>query len=427
MQPSQDLTPDARSPAPALAGLRVVEFTAGMAGPWIGRFMAYCGAEVIKVESNKRPDVTRQYVPPWAPEMGVQTQLSPWLTDWNAGKRYVALDLTRPGAIELCTRLVAMSDVVVENYASGVIERLGLGYDTLRRAKPDLIMLSSSGYGNDGPYHRYITWGPNIEALSGMSTVSGFAHRPCTVTQYAYPDTIGALHGLFALLCALEHRRRTGEGQHISLSQYEATVAVIGDVLMQYTANGHEPERLGNRSRCGAPHGCYRCRGEDRWVAIAVMCDAEWARFCGIIGQPGLVTDARFATAAARVTRAEELDSIVDAWTSGRDAYDVMATLQAAGIAAGVVQTVEDGFERDPHVRARGFFEEIDHVRKGTVVATGIPLGLTGTPGHTAGAGAAIGADNAYVFGELLGLSSAEIEQYRTEGAIEADEPTASR
>jgi len=204
-------------------------------------------------------------------------------------------------------------------------------------------------------------------------------------------------------------------------------VAVIGDVLMQYTANGHEPERLGNRSRCGAPHGCYRCRGEDRWVAIAVMCDAEWARFCGIIGQPGLVTDARFATAAARVTRAEELDSIVDAWTSGRDAYDVMATLQAAGIAAGVVQTVEDGFERDPHVRARGFFEEIDHVRKGTVVATGIPLGLTGTPGHTAGAGAAIGADNAYVFGELLGLSSAEIEQYRTEGAIEADEPTASR
>ena len=418
-------TPDPRSPVQALAGLRVVEFTAGMAGPWIGRFMAYCGAEVIKVESHKRPDVTRQYVPPWAPEMGAQTQLSPWLTDWNAGKRCVALDLTRPRAIELCKRLVAISDVVVENYASGVIDRLGLGYAELRRAKPDLVMLSSSGYGSDGPYHRYITWGPNIEALSGMSTLSGFAHRPCTVTQYAYPDTIGALHGLFALLCALEHRRRTGVGQHISLSQYEATVAVIGDVLMQYMANGHEPERLGNRSLRAAPHGCYHCRGEDRWVAISVTGDAEWARFCGSIGQPELATDARFATLAARLGRTQEVDAVVEAWTSVRDAYEVMATLQGAGIAAGVVQTVEDGFTRDPHVRARGFFEAIDHVRKGTVVATGIPLGLTGTPGRTPGAGAAIGADNAYVFGELLGLSSAEIDQYRTEGAIESDAPIA--
>jgi len=411
----------------ALAGLRVVELTAGMAGPWIGRFMAYCGAEVIKVESNKRPDVTRQYVPPWAPAMGAQTQLSPWLTDWNAGKRCVALDLTRPRAIELCKRLVAVSDVVVENYASGVIERLGLGYGELRRAKPNLIMLSSSGYGSDGPYHRYITWGPNIEALSGMSTLSGFAHRPCTVTQYAYPDTIGALHGLFALLCALEHRRRTGEGQHISLSQYEATVAVIGDVLMQHTVNGREPERRGNRSLRAAPHGCYRCRGDDRWVAIAVMTDAEWARFCGIIGHPALAADVRFATAGARLERVEELDAIVEAWTAVRDVYEVMATLQAAGIAAGVVQTVEDGFERDPHLRARGFFEEIEHVRKGTVVATGIPLGLTGTPGRTSGAGAAIGADNAYVFGEVLGLSSVEIDAYRTDGAIEAEEPLTPR
>ena len=239
--------------AGALEGVRVVEFTAGMAGPWIGRFMAYCGAEVIKVESKQRPDVTRQYVPPWAPEMGIQSQLSPWFTDWNAGKRFVALDLTQPKAIELAKRVVAASDVVVENCSTGVMDKLGLGYAALRRVKPDLIMFSSSGYGDSGPYARYVTWGPNIEALSGLSTLSGFPERACTVTQYAYPDALSALHGLFGVLCALDHRTRTGHGQYINLSQFEATVASIGHVLMEQLANGREPQRLGNRSRHAAP------------------------------------------------------------------------------------------------------------------------------------------------------------------------------
>ena len=280
----------------ALDNLRVIEFAYGMAGPWIGRFMAYCGAEVIRVESKKRPDVTRQYIPPWAPELGIQPQLSPWFTDWNAGKRFIALDLTNPKAVELAKRAVAICDVVVENYSTGVMDKLGLGYAALQRVKPDIIMLSTTGYGDSGPYRGYVTWGPNIEALSGMSTLSGFPERDCTVTQYAYPDTISALHGLFAIMCALEYRGRTGKGQYINLSQYEATVGMIGHVMMEYLANGREPQRLGNRSRAAAPHGCYRCQGEDRWCAIAVFTDAEWESFCGVVGRPEWKTDPRFAT-----------------------------------------------------------------------------------------------------------------------------------
>jgi crotonobetainyl-CoA:carnitine CoA-transferase CaiB-like acyl-CoA transferase len=403
----------------ALTGLRVVEFTAGMAGPWIGRFMAYCGAEVIKVESRRHPDVTRQYVPPWAPDLGMQPQLSPWFTDWNAGKRFVALDLANPGAVGLARRLIAASDVVVENYSSGVMEKLGLGYSDLQRVKPDVIMFSSSGYGDSGPCRRYVTWGPNIEALSGLSTLSGFPHRACTITQYAYPDALSALHGLFAVLCALDYRQRTGTGQYINLSQFEATVAVIGHAMMEVLANGREPRKLGNRSLSAAPHGCYRCQDANRWCAITVMTEAEWERFCTVIGKPDWTRDPRFGTLASRVEHTEALDRFVEGWTAKRTAYEVMSALQEVGIAAGVVQNVEDLFRHDRQLAARRFFETVEHVKKGTVVATGIPLGLTGTPGRTGRAGAAVGQDNDYVFGELLGMAPDEIQRYIDDGAIE--------
>jgi len=402
----------------ALQGLRVVEFSAGMAGPWIGRFMAYCGAEVIKVESRNHPDVTRLYVPPRSPELGVQPQLSPWFTDWNAGKRFVALDLTQRAAVELARRLVAASDVVIENYSAGVMDKLGLGYDALVRAKPDLIMCSSSGYGDTGPYRHYVTWGPNIEALSGLSTLSGFPARDCTVTQYAYPDPLSALHGLFAIMSALDYRTRTGTGQHITMSQCEATVSAAGHAMMEYLANGREPARLGNRSLHAAPHGCYACAGEDRWCVIVVANDAQWERFRLVVDDDALAA-ATFSTSAGRLAHTAALDRIIGRWTATRDPYAVVSALQNAGIAAGVVQTTEDQWARDAHLSARGFFEKIDHLKKGTVVATGIPLGLTATPGRTAHAGEAIGQDNDYVFGQVLGLSDDERRRLTEAGAIE--------
>jgi crotonobetainyl-CoA:carnitine CoA-transferase CaiB-like acyl-CoA transferase len=405
--------------APALADLKVVEFSAAMAGPWIGRMMAWCGAETIRVESKRHPDVVRLYVPPWAPEQGTQPQLSPWFTDWNAGKRFVALDLTRPRAVELAKRLVARCDVVIENYSSGVMDKLGLGYAELARVNPRLVMLSTSGYGDRGPCSRYVTWGPNIEALSGLSRLSGFPEREGAVTQYAYPDALSALHGLFAVMCALDHRARTGTGQFISLSQFETTVAALGPAMMERLVNDREPQRAGNAAAHAAPHGCYRCAGDDRWCAIAVADDAEWRRLCEVLDAPDWTGDPRFATRAARLEHAAELDERIEAWTRERPPYQVMETLQRAGIAAGVVQTVEDQFRRDPQLEARHFFEEVEHLKKGRVVATGIPLGLTGTPGRSGRAGAALGEDTDYVFGTLLGMAPEEIRECIEVGAIE--------
>ncbi len=405
--------------AGALDGLRIVEFSAAMAGPWVGRFMAYCGAEVIRVESKQRPDVVRLYVPPGNRELGTQPQLSPWFTDWNGGKLFAALDLSQPQGVELARRLIACCDIVVENYSTGVMDKLGLGHAELARAKPDVIMISSSGYGDSGPNRHYVTWGPNIEALAGLSALSGFPERACTMTQYAYPDALSALHGLFAVMCALEHRRRTGRGQYINLSQYEATVAVCGHVMMEQLNNDREPPKPGNRSLRTAPHGCYRCKGEDRWCAIAVFGEPQWQRFCEVVGEPSWAEDPRFATLAARLEHADELDRRIEGWTSAREPYEVMARLQKAGIAAGVAQNAEDLFERDRQLAERGFFEEVEHFEKGTEIATGVPLGLTGTPGRTTRTGVALGQDNDYVFGELLGLSPQEIRECIEAGAIE--------
>jgi crotonobetainyl-CoA:carnitine CoA-transferase CaiB-like acyl-CoA transferase len=404
----------------ALGDVKVIEFTSAMAGPWIGRFMAWCGAEVIRVESKKRPDVVRLYVPPRSPETGIQPQLSPWFTDWNAGKLFVALDLARPEAVGLAKRLVARADVVIENQSAGVMEKLGLGYPELQKVKPDLVMLSTSGYGNTGPCRRYVTWGPNLEALSGLARLSGFPGRECTMTQYAYPDAVSALHGLFAVMCALEYRARTGTGQHIDLSQLESTVAVLGDVLSECLRSGREPRKLGNRSLRAAPQGCYRCAGEDRWCAIAVLEDSEWQGLCRVLGKPEWVSDPRFVTLSARLESSTELDRLIEGWTAARDPYEVMRLLQEAGVPAGIVQTPEDHLLHDPQLAARGFLEEVDHLAKGTILATGIPLGLTGTPGRTGRAGAAVGQDNEYVFRDLLGLSREEIEGLTELGAIEA-------
>jgi crotonobetainyl-CoA:carnitine CoA-transferase CaiB-like acyl-CoA transferase len=419
----QDIDPaQPSSPRPgALAGLRVLELSLAMAGPWIGRFMAYCGAESIRVESSKHPEVTRLYVPPWDPSLGIQKQLSPWFPEWNAGKRFISLDLKRPGASELVMRLAAISDVVVENYASGVMERLGFGYQALTQVNPGIILLSSSGFGDGGPARDYVTWGSNIEAASGLAGLTGFPWRECSVTQFVYSDILSALHGLFAVMCALRHRDRTGEGQYINISQAEVTTSVLGHVLMEYFANGRVRGREGNRSATAAPHGAYRCRGDDRWCAIAVNSEEAWRRFCTVIGQPALVDDSRFCSLAQRLENAEALDHIVGNWTRDQADYDVMHALQAAGVAAGVVQTAEDLWEHDEQLEARHFYEEIPHYKRGTAIVAGVPLGLTGTPGRSGPSGQAIGQDNDYVFRELLGLSDTEMAAYLATGAIEAE------
>lgn len=410
-------------PRGALAGLRVVEFGTGLAAPWIGRILAWAGADVIKVESHAFPDVPRLFVPPREPELGTQPESSPWFTDWSAGKRFVSLDLRTEEGAELGRRLVDQSDAVIANYSTGVLEKLGLGYETLAarpNRKRELVMLESSGFGQSGPLSKYVTWGPNIEALSGLCNFSGFPDRECTISHFAYPDPLSALHGLVALMAALIHHDESGEGQTVHLSQFETTVASIGRVMVEFAATGDEPPRRGNREVGLAPYGCFPCRGDDRWVVLCVEHEADWASLCDLMGNPEWASDPRFASMASRVENEDALEERIAEWTREQADYALLERGRAAGLAVGVVQNTEDLLRRDPQLAARAFFEEIPHFKKGRVTASGIPLGLTGTPGRTTFAGSSIGHDNHEVFREVVGLSDDEIERAIASGAIEA-------
>ena len=407
----------------ALSGLRVIEFGTGLAAPWIGRILAWAGADVIKVESHAFPDVPRLFVPPREPELGTQPESSPWFTDWSAGKRFVSLDLRTEDGAELCRKLIDQSDAVIANYSTGVLDKLGLGYPTLAARNSsrqnELVMLESSGFGEKGPLSSYVTWGPNIEALSGLCSFSGFPNRECTISHFAYPDPLSALHGLVALMAGLFERDLTGRGQTIHLSQFETTVASIGRLMARYAATGEEPERLGNRELGRAPYGCFPCQGEDRWIVLCVENESDWNTLCEVMNQPEWAQDPRFSTLDGRVENQVDLESKLSAWTADQDDYALLERLRERGLAAGVVQNTEDMLRRDPQFSARGFFEEIPHHKKDRVTASGIPLGLTGTPGKTLQAGSSIGHDNETVFRDLLGLSAEEIEALTERGAIE--------
>jgi len=320
--------------AGALAGLRVLEFTSAMAGPWVGRIMAACGAEVIRVESRDFPDVVRGYSRPDDPEHVPRPTESPWFTDWNAGKLFVALDLRRPRGVELAIKLAARADVVVENHAAGVMDRLGLGWQQLSAANPRLVMLSSSGYGATGPAAGYVSWGPNIMALSGMAAASGFTGRECTMDQYAFPDPMTALHGLFAVMSALEHRRRselggdTGQGQHIDLSQFECTAGLAGELLVDALAGSSAGATPSQQPASDCPEGVYRCSGEDCWLALSVQGDVQWAGLCRVLGRSAWLADAGLAHADGRLERANEINEGISDWTAERSPLEASEQLR---------------------------------------------------------------------------------------------------
>ncbi len=406
----------------ALEGLRIVEFGTGLAAPWIGRMLAWAGAEVIKVESHAFPDVPRLFVAPREPELGTQPECSPWFTDWSAGKRFVSLDLRNEDGAELCRQIIDQSDAVIANYSTGVLEKLGLGFEALaaRAArKTELVMLESSGFGETGPLSHYVTWGPNIEALSGLCGFSGFPGRECTISHFAYPDPLSALHGLVALMAALLERDRSGEGQVIHLSQFETTVASIGRVIVEYAATGEEPVRLGNREPGVAPYGCFPCRGDDRWIVLCIETDEDWRGLCQVMGSPAWAMQSRFETTADRIEHQGDLESSLSAWTADQDDYVLLDACRDAGLAVGVVQNTEDMLRRDPQLAHRKFFEEIPHFKRGVVTASGIPLGLTGTPGRSTHTGSSIGHDNGAVFRDIVGLTQDEIARFVDVGVIE--------
>ncbi|HUI24768.1 MAG TPA: CoA transferase [Candidatus Kryptonia bacterium] len=398
-----------------LAGIRVADFTWVWAGPYCTLQLAHLGAEVIRVETNTRICVTR-LLPPWADgEFGVNR--SGYFNQYNQGKRSLALDMKQPGALEIAKKLVAQSDIVCENFAAGVMDRMGLGYDALRAVKPDIIMIALSGYGATGPESRFVSYGPAQVPLSGLSSVTGYRDWPPMHVGISYGDPNGGLHGAVAVLAALLRRARTGRGQYIDLSQQETSVAVLPEAVIEYTMNGTQPMRDGNRDPDMAPHGVFRCTGNERWVAIAARTDGEWQALAQIIGEPGLATDSRFATLAARKANEDALEELVARWCALHSPEDVTERLQAAGIPAFVSASNRD-LSEDAHLNAAGFFVSLPHPEVGVRQHAGIPWRMSRTPCAVHSAAPCLGADTDYVMGELLGYSAAEIAALKEAGVL---------
>lgn len=307
---------------------------------------------------------------------------------------------------------------MLENFSAGVMRSWGLDYDDLRAIRPDIVYVSMAGFGHSGPYEHYQTFGPTVQAVSGLTHQSGFPDMEPAGWGYSYMDHTGGYTGAIAMLQALFHRKRTGEGQHVDLSQVEAAIALTGTAIPDFAVNGRRSVREGNRSRWPAiaPHGVYRCRpedgdpiGDDDWIAIAVETDEQWHALATAVERPELLNDARFATVDSRMEHQDELDAGINTWTSGRHAKEAQRLLQAAGIPAGRVQRSRELYDGDPQLAHRGTFPTVDHPVLGPHRIDGMPAQLSRTPAEYRRGGPLLGQDNAYVFGELLGVSRDEM------------------
>jgi benzylsuccinate CoA-transferase BbsF subunit len=407
-----------------LAGFRVIDFSWAWAGPYCTLQLAYLGAEVIRVESATRPCVTR-ILPPWF-ENRPGLNRSGYFNQYNQDKKSVALNLKLPEAKEVALRLIKVSDVFVNNFAGGVIDRMGFGYEEVRKLKPDIVMATLSAYGDTGPYRDFVGYGPTQVPLCGLSSLTGYKGWPPMHVGFSYPDPNGGIHGAFAILAALYHRMRTGEGQYLDMSQWECAIGLVAEGLLEYTMNGRAPARDGNRDRYMAPHGNFKCldlpepiQGVtiDRWVSIVCADDAEWARLAGAIGRPELAGDPRFATLSSRKQNEDELEAIITGWTSTRHVKDVVEHLQKAGVAAGAVADNKYLFE-DPNLNARGYFVYKEHPEVGALAHCGIPFRMSATPCEVHSAAPTLGQHTDEVLTGLLGYSPAEVEKLRKLGAL---------
>ena len=401
---------------PPLDGVRVLDFSWAWAGPFSTLQLAHLGAEVIRLETAKRPCVTRA-IPPFADNQPGPNRAG-YFNQYNQGKRSVTLDIRSPAGAEIVTRLVKLSDVVVENFAGGVIARMGFGYDALRATKPDLIMLSISGYGQTGPYSGYIGYGPPAGALSGFFSTSGYAGMPPAEIGISYADPNAGVWAANLIIAALLHREATGEGQYIDLSQWEAALMMMGEGLMEHAMSGRTPERIGDHDPQMAPHNTYKALGDqEKWVGISVGSEKEWRALCEVMGQGGLADDPRFRTMALRKQNEAALDEIITNWTSTRDRWEMTRALQRAGVAAYPPLSNKDLAENE-HLRERGFLVALEHAEVGKRIHAGVPWTMSGTPTKVRKPAPLRGADTDSVLRDLLGYSQAEIDRLRADGVL---------
>jgi crotonobetainyl-CoA:carnitine CoA-transferase CaiB-like acyl-CoA transferase len=387
-----------------LAGIRILDLSRAWAGPYGTRYLADFGADVIKVETAKYPD-------------GRQPG-NPGYEEINRNKRSITLNFQLPEGQELLKRLVALSDVVVENFSPRVMAQYNLDYDHLLKVRPDLIMLSLPGYGHSGPHSRFVSFGGPLMAYTGMSLLWGHADSPPDArVKVAQPDYIVATTQALAVTAALHHRARTGQGQFIEIAQVEATIASLAPAYLDYFATGTVAVPRGNRDLNAVPQGCYPCVGYEAWCVISCTTDVQWQALVRLIGGEAWADDPSLTTATARWQRHDELDDRISAWTREQTPYQVMRQLQAVGVPAGVVQTAEDLW-RDVHLRARDYMVTLSHPELGLIEHPGVILRLQSTPGSIKRLAGPLGADNDAVFRGLLGLTPEDISRLSKAGVI---------
>jgi benzylsuccinate CoA-transferase BbsF subunit len=396
-----------------LSGYRVVDFSWVWAGPLLGELLADMGAEVIKVETNKRLDSAR--LTPGRSTVGPETDFV--FHSINRNKLGITVDMTDPKGAKLIRDLISISDVALDNFSPMGLKKLNLEYTELSQANPQLVMISLPAAGQYGPLSNIVTYAPSLGALCGYSSLIGYPGERVLGEQTPYLDVTSSIHGAFAVLSALYYRERTGRGQYIDMAQIEVGASVIGEAFMEYFMNGRVLGTMGNRSPTMAPHNNYPCLGEDRWVSIAVDTEEEWRSFCAAIGNPPWVKQKRFNDKFNRQRNLEELDRLISAWTINFSNYEVMDILQKAGVAATPCLDLTERFS-DPHYAARGTHLQVEHPATGVDIIAGIPFKLSGTPGEVRRHAPLLGEHNDYVFRELLGRTESEIAQLVEEKVI---------
>lgn len=399
-----------------LEGVRVADFGWILAVPHATAWLGCLGAEVIRIESQARLDLVR-VLPGTAADDQVGVNRAGAFNGLSFSKKSVSLNLSSARGVELARKLIAQSDVVTENFTPGVMTRLGLDYPSLRKLKPGLVMLSGSPLGQTGPHRHATGWGPNTQAYAGLPYLTGYAGGPPVGLGGFYPDFMVGVAMAYSILAALRHRERTGEGQHIEFAMAETVASMLPDALLDYTMNGREPVRRGNRHPEMAPHGVYRCLGDDKWVAIAVGDDAAWQALRRVLGDPEWARRPELDGLAGRLRHHDEIDAHLGEWTRARTHYAVMHELQQAGVAAGAcLDAIE--LAADPQLRDLGLMVAIDHPEVGAREVAGLPGRFIGMPGYAYAPAPLLGQHNREILCERLGLSPADLEILQAERVV---------
>ncbi len=400
-----------------LEGIRFADLTWAGAGPFSTKLFSDFGAEVIKIESRSRPDPVRVGGPFKDGKAGIDR--SGYFASRNTRKKSLCMNMKNDESREIIFDLIRRSDVVSNNFGPGAMERLGLGYEDVKAIKPDIIYLSMPMYGEDGPLANLTGVGMTISAVSGLMWQTGYAGEAPLGPGTHFPDhAANPYHAAFAVMAALRHRRATGRGMKIDLAQVESTINCMGLSFLEYAMTGEERPRVGNRSPHHAPHGIFRCAGEDDWCAVAVTSDAQWLAFCEVVGSQALSSDRSLDTAAGRLAAVDRIEAELSKWTAALPAEDVMRRLQARGVPAGVVAHSKHLMERDAQLASRGYWQTLDHPEIGPSRFTSPPYRLDGERIELVRP-PLIGEHTEAVLSGILGYSPDRIAELRTKGALE--------